>query len=84
MMAPGLPEIARHYGITSPTVVGLTISIYVLAYAVGPLFIAPLSEMYGRVWVLHLSNIFFTAFTLGCIWAPTTGALIAFRFLGNV
>lgn len=82
MMAPGLPDIAVHYHIGNPTIVALTLSIYLLAFAVGPLILGPLSEIYGRAWVLHLSNLFFLAFTLGCVFAPNTGSLIAFRFLG--
>jgi len=82
-MAPGLPEIAQHYGITNPTIVALTLSIFLLAFALGPLVIAPLSEMYGRQWVLHFSNLFFMAFCMGCIWAPSTAALSIFRFLGE-
>lgn len=35
MMAPGLPEIATKYGITNSTVVALTLSIFLLAYALG-------------------------------------------------
>lgn len=31
--------------------------------------------------VLHLSNLFTLAFSLGCAFSPNTGALIAFRFL---
>lgn len=32
MIAPGLPEIARAFGVTNPTVAALTLSIFVLAY----------------------------------------------------
>ena len=81
-MAPGLPAIAVKYNITSPTIVALTLSIYLLSFSIGPFFVGPLSEMYGRTWVLHLSNILFTIFNLACIFAPNTGALIAFRFFG--
>lgn len=49
-MAPGLPEIAIKYGITNTSVVALTLSIFLLSFAIGPLCIAPLSEVYGRVW----------------------------------
>ena len=35
MMGPGLPEIATKYGITNATVVALTLSIFLLAYALG-------------------------------------------------
>jgi MFS family permease len=50
-MAPGLLDIAIKFGITDPTVIALTLSIYLLSFAIGPLFAAPLSEVYGRVWV---------------------------------
>ena len=49
-----------------------------------PSIMAPLSEMYGRTWVLHISNLFSLAFSLGCAFAPNTGSFIAFRFLGMV
>lgn len=50
MMAPGLPEIATKYRITSPSVVALTLSIFLLAFAIGvriislypqPLYLTP-------------------------------------------
>ncbi|KAG6916740.1 hypothetical protein DXG01_005560 [Tephrocybe rancida] len=83
MMAPGLEEVAIQYHITSTTVAALTLSIYLLSFALGPLVLAPVSEMYGRTWVLHIGNLFSLAFTLGCAFAPTTGALIGFRFLAG-
>ncbi|KAN0097326.1 Major facilitator superfamily domain containing protein [Tylopilus felleus] len=83
MMAPGLPDLALKYGISNPTVLGLTLSIFLLSFAIGPLFLGPLSEMYGRVWVLHIGNLIFLCFNLGCALAPTTNAFIAFRFLSG-
>ncbi|PPQ99251.1 hypothetical protein CVT24_009296 [Panaeolus cyanescens] len=84
MMAPGMPEIAMKYGITNPTIIALTLSIFLLSFAFGPLILAPLSEMYGRTWVLHLGNLFTMAFSFGCAFAPNTGSLIAFRFLSGL
>ncbi|KAF8225144.1 MFS general substrate transporter [Tricholoma matsutake] len=83
MMAPGLPEIATKYGITSQTTVAMTLSIFLLSFAIGPLFLAPLSEMYGRTWVLHICNLFSTGFSLGCAFAPTTSSFIGLRFLSG-
>lgn len=60
------------------------LSIFVLAYAIGPLFLGPLSEIYGRVIVLQLSNLFFLAFNIGCGFAQTKDQLIAFRFLSGL
>lgn len=54
-----------------------------LAYAVGPLILGPLSELYGRVIVLQLANLFYLFFNLGCGLSQTSSQLIAFRFLSG-
>jgi len=51
MMAPGLPQIGQHFHETSPTIIGMSLSILLLAWVFSPLIIAPLSEMYGREYV---------------------------------
>lgn len=84
MMAPGLPEVAAQYNITNPTLIALTLSIYLLTFAFGPLIFAPLSEMYGRTWVFHIANIFTLAFSLGCAFSPNVGSLIVLRFLSGL
>lgn len=35
MMAPGLPEVAAKYNITNPTVIALTLSIFLITFAFG-------------------------------------------------
>jgi multidrug resistance protein len=84
VMAPSLPQIAAHYKISSLTVEALTLSIFVLAWAVGPLLFGPLTEVYGRRWPLIISNLVFLAFNIACIFAPNTAALIVFRFLAGL
>ncbi|KAG1872587.1 multidrug resistance protein 4 [Suillus tomentosus] len=84
IMAPGLPDLAIKFGIINPTILALTLSIFVLSYAIGLLFAAPLSEVYGRVWVLHLGNLFFLAFNLGCALSANTMSLLVFRFLAGL
>jgi multidrug resistance protein len=84
MMAPGLPEVAEKYHIKGLATLAMTLTIFLLSYAVGPLVLAPLSEMYGRTWVLHIGNLLSIAFNIGCAYAPTTGALIGFRFLAGL
>ncbi|KAJ6615652.1 multidrug resistance protein 4 [Mycena sp. CBHHK59/15] len=81
IMAPALSEIAIKYGITNETIVAMTLSIFLISFAIGPLFLAPVSEMYGRRWVLNLCNVMTMAFNFGCAFAPNTGALLALRFL---
>ena len=53
-------------------------------HQVGPLFLSPLSEIYGRCIILNISNVFFCAFTLGCALAPNLGGLIAMRFFAGL
>ncbi len=43
MMAPGLLQVAEQYHVTNPTTLAMTLSIFLLAYALGPLVLAPLS-----------------------------------------
>lgn len=47
-MAPGLPQIAEHFHETNLTIIGMSLSIILLAWTFSPLIIAPLSEIYGR------------------------------------
>ncbi|KAI1760316.1 MFS general substrate transporter [Hypoxylon sp. FL1150] len=84
MVAPSLTTMGRELNITEPVQQSLVLSIFVLAYALGPLIWGPLSEVYGRVLVLQLSNIGYLAFNLGCGFAKTKGQLIAFRFLSGL
>lgn len=35
MMAPGIPQVAIKYGITDPTLLALTLSIFLLSFAFG-------------------------------------------------
>ncbi|KAK7900359.1 hypothetical protein LTR67_004105 [Exophiala xenobiotica] len=84
MVAPALNKIGQDLGVDSDIERSLMLSIFVLAYAIGPLFLGPLSEIYGRVIVLQLSNLFFLAFNIGCGFAQSKGQLIAFRFLSGL
>ena len=57
MMAPGLPQIAEHFHETNSTIIGMSLSIILLAWVFSPLIIAPLSEIYGSK---HISLEFLT------------------------
>ena len=84
MVAPALPAMAKSLNIATGVEESLVLSIFVLAYAIGPLFLGPLSEIYGRVIVLQVANLFFLAFNIACGFATTKGQLIAFRFLSGL
>ena len=55
----------------------------ILGFAFGPLVLAPLSEMYGRVIVYNVCNVLYTVFTVACALATNMGMLIGFRFLAG-
>lgn len=82
IMAPALTTIAAELHMNS-TESAMALSIYLLATAVGPLVIGPLSEVYGRQRVLHASSIWFLAWNLACGFATTKSVLIASRFMAG-
>lgn len=83
MFAPGAGALANEFNITSPTVVSLTVSVYLAGFAIGPMFIAPLSELYGRVVVYHTCNVIYLGFIVGCALATNTNMFLAFRVLAG-
>ncbi|KAF9560806.1 MFS general substrate transporter [Agrocybe pediades] len=84
MVAPASNQIAMQFGITSTALISMTTSIFVLGYAFGPLFLGPLSEIFGRSRVFQLSNLFFMAWNLGCGFAQNRKQLIGFRFVAGL
>lgn len=59
----------------------LLVTIWELGEAAGPLFIAPLSEVYGRYPVFNCANVFFIIWTIVAASSPSSGLLISSRFL---
>ncbi|KAJ6621329.1 MFS polyamine transporter [Mycena sp. CBHHK59/15] len=84
MIAPASAQLASQFGITDSAVVALTTSVFVLGYAFGPLFLAPLSELFGRSKVIQFSNLFYLVWNLACGFAKSQEQLIAFRFLAGL
>jgi hypothetical protein len=82
IMAPALSTIAKEFDMTSAES-AMALSIYLLATAFGPLFIGPLSEVYGRKPVLHASNVWFLVWNIACGFAKSKEMLIASRFLAG-
>jgi MFS family permease len=84
MVAPALTSLAADFNVTDEVVSQLMLSIFVLAYAVGPLFLGPLSEIYGRTIVLQLSNLFFLVFNIGCAVSKNKVQMIVCRFFAGL
>ena len=77
--APALRTIAADLHISNDFEAQMILSIFVLASAIGPLVIAPLSEVYGRVVVLQSTCLFYLVFNLACGFSRSKAQLIAFR-----
>jgi MFS transporter, DHA1 family, multidrug resistance protein len=75
---PALPEIGRALG--APTAsVQLTISSYLVGFAVGQIAYGPISDIYGRRRILLIALAIFCIATLLCAFAPTIELLIVAR-----
>ncbi|KAF1980869.1 MFS general substrate transporter [Aulographum hederae CBS 113979] len=84
MFAPGIPEVMEEFNSNSDLTATFVVSVYILGYALGPLILAPLSEIYGRTILYNSCNVLFVIFTVLCAVSQNMGMLIAFRFLAGL
>ncbi|KAI9640355.1 hypothetical protein NHQ30_011100 [Ciborinia camelliae] len=84
MFAPGVPALMEEFHSTNSELAGFVVSVYVLGFAFGPLFLAPLSEIYGRLPIYHICNSLFICFSVACALATNLNMLVGFRFLAGV
>ncbi|KAK1456720.1 MFS multidrug transporter [Colletotrichum cuscutae] len=84
MLAPALDTLADDFDVESDIETYFLMSIFLLAYAVGPFVLAPLSEMYGRVVVLQSANMFYLIFNTICGFSASKEQMLAFRFLSGL
>ncbi|RFU34538.1 hypothetical protein B7463_g1771, partial [Scytalidium lignicola] len=84
MFAPGVPQLMEEFNSTNVELAGFVVSVYILGFAVGPLFLAPCSELYGRLPIYHMCNILFLAFTIACALSTNLNMLIGFRFMAGI
>ena len=82
-MAPALSDIAQALDLDEATA-QLSLSIYVLSYAVGPLLLAPLSELVGRRPIWLFCGCFYVLFNLVCGFAKNNATMIAARLLAGI
>lgn len=83
MFAPGIPRVMQDFHSNSVFYGTFAVSIYLIGYSFGPLVFAPLSELYGRLIIYHVTNVLFIIFTIACAVAPSLSSLIGFRFLAG-
>lgn len=84
MLAPALPVMGTDLSISEASARQMILSIFVLAYAFGPLLLSPLSEVYGRVRVMQSASTMFLVFNLACGFASNLPQMLALRFLAGI
>lgn len=86
ILSPAMEDIAASLHMNSDFIMSFAVSVMVLAWALGPLIIAPISELdaCGRRPVLNISIWVIFVFNLACGFAKTTTQLCVFRFLGGL
>jgi DHA1 family bicyclomycin/chloramphenicol resistance-like MFS transporter len=80
MYLPSFPDIGRLLG-APPATVQLTLSLYMVAYAIGQVVYGPLSDRYGRLPVMRVALLVYCAASLGCALAPSIEMLLTARVL---
>ena len=80
MGLPAFPAITKALN-TSPSLVGLTLSLFMAGFATAQLIFGPLCDRYGRRPILIIGCLLFTIAGAACAMAPSIGTLIAFRLL---
>jgi len=80
MYLPSFPDIARLLA-TDAATVQLTLSLYMVSYAIGQLVYGPLSDRYGRLPVMRAALAIYCVASLACALAPDIGLLLAARML---
>jgi hypothetical protein len=83
IVAPSLDVIASELSIQSGAEKSMVLSIFLLGFGIGPLFISPLSEIFGRTRVLQLFNGVYIAMNTGCGFAQNKTQLIILRVLSG-
>lgn len=83
MLAVASQSLVDDFNLTNIYLPALPVGTYVLGLGLGPLYLAPLSEIQGRRIVYLTSFSVFTVLNVGCALAPNITALSILRFLAG-
>lgn len=80
MYLPALPVISQQFGVPAGSA-QMTLSTYILGFAVGQLFYGPMADSLGRKPVILGGTLVFAVAAIACALSQTIDQLIAMRFL---
>ncbi|SFX69695.1 MFS transporter, DHA1 family, bicyclomycin/chloramphenicol resistance protein [Thermoactinomyces sp. DSM 45891] len=79
MYLPAFPEIANEFQ-ASPSLVQMSLTLFLIGMCVGQLFLGPLSDMIGRRKPLLIGLLSYGIVSLLCIWSPSIWMFLLLRF----
>lgn len=82
MYLPALPQMTLDFS-TTPSIIQLTLTSWLIGLAIGQVIAGPLSDIYGRTRPLVFGLIIFTISSVACIFAPSIELFIFARFIGG-
>ncbi|KAK7736194.1 hypothetical protein SLS53_007224 [Cytospora paraplurivora] len=84
MVAPAVEQAIAEFHATSLLLAVLVVSVFMVGQAIGLLLTSGISEVYGRLAVIHVTNVLFVVFGVAAAVARSLGQLIGFRLLQAV
>ena len=84
MFAPSAGKAMEEFRSNNSDLEALSVSIFVLGYAFGPLIHAPMSELYGRVILYHINSGLFVLANVACALSNGLPMLIIFRLVAGL
>ena len=77
-----IPQVKDNFGLNTE-VSTLTVSLFVLGFAIGPMSWGPLSELYGRQYIYFIAFALVTIFEAGSIASQSVPTLLVLRLLAG-
>ncbi|KAF3764047.1 hypothetical protein M406DRAFT_64378 [Cryphonectria parasitica EP155] len=84
MVAPSVGQITTEFKTDSLILAVLVVSVFLIGMAAGLLLTSGISEVYGRLVVIHSTNVLFVACACAVAASRSLGQVIGFRFLQGV
>ncbi|WP_410216912.1 multidrug effflux MFS transporter [Paracoccus sp. (in: a-proteobacteria)] len=81
VMLPALPHMADALSVTEENQRQFVISVYMMGFGLGQLFVGPLSDRFGRRVPLLLGICVYVLAAFGAVLAPSFATLLALRFI---
>ncbi|OIW26046.1 MFS general substrate transporter [Coniochaeta ligniaria NRRL 30616] len=85
MLAPSVPQVLATFrpGGGGKPLGSFSVTVYILGFCIGPLLLAPLTDIYGRTRLYRVYIVGYIILTVACGLSPSLETLIVFRFFAG-